>query len=51
MYFTGIIYGANVDSADGEVNVRKYTLAMCSLGLVLLGALCGVCACIGEDTR
>ena len=49
MYFTGLVFGANADSAQCEGFVWRYTLAMCSLGLISFVALFGVCMFIGGD--
>ena len=49
MYFTGLVFGANADSSQCINVVWKYTLAMCSLGLISFVVLCGVCTFIGGD--
>ena len=49
MYFTGLIYGANADSAQCVGVVWRYTVVMCSLGLLSFVSLFGVCTFIGGD--
>ena len=47
--FVGLIFGANADSAQCVGVVWRYTVVMCSLGLLLFASLFGVCTYIEGD--